>query len=290
MTAEPGTGIEELVACTRELASLPEVVMRAIDLVNAPDTSASQIGEVIGEDPALTARLLKIVNSAFYGFPSRIETVSRAITVIGTLELLDLILAASVVKAFSGIPTELVDMDSFWEHSLYTGVTARVLAGRCRAPDTERFFVAGLLHDIGALVLYQQRPRPAAEALRRARQEYEVLHEVERELMGYDHGEVGAALLASWRLPDSLVEAVRYHHFPLEAEEHRLEAAIVHLADVIACAVHDPAAESGRVPPLEPRAWELVGLSADIMESLVAEADAQFAEARAVILPAATAA
>jgi len=272
------------------LVSLPEVCLRVGEMLEDPRTTATDLGRVIGRDTGLTARLLKIVNSAFYGFPSRIETVSRAITIVGTLELLDLILAASVVKAFSGIPTELVDMDSFWEHSLYTGVTARALAGRCRAPETERFFVAGLLHDIGALVLYQQRPRPAAEALRRARQEYEVLHEVEREIMGYDHGEVGAALLASWRLPDSLIEAVRYHHFPLEAEQHRLETAIVHLADVIACAVHDPAAESGRVPPLEPRAWDLVGLSTDIMESLVAEADAQFAEARAVILPSATAA
>ena len=139
--------------------------MRAIDLINDPDASAAEIGDVISEDPALTARLLKIVNSAFYGFPSRIETVSRAITIVGTLELLDLILAASVVKAFSGIPSELVDMDQFWEHSLYTGVTARVLAGRHRAPDTERYFVAGLLHDIGALVLYRQLPRQSRAAL-----------------------------------------------------------------------------------------------------------------------------
>ncbi len=276
--------VERLIARTRELASLPEVVMRAIDLINDPGSSAADIGNVIREDPALTARLLKIVNSPFYGFPSRIETVSRAITVVGTLELLDLILAASVVKAFSGIPAELVSMDDFWEHSLHVGCVARVLATRHRAPNPERYFVAGLLHDVGALVLYRQLPGVAATVLTRARERGEVLHEVERELLGYDHGEAGAALMQAWHLPESFATAIRYHHFPLEAPAHRLETALVHLADVASCAVRSAAAESGRVPPLAEGAWELVGLSPDIVESVLAEADLQYEDARAAIL------
>lgn len=284
------TSAQDLVQGSLELASLPEVVMRTIDLLNDPKTSAAEIGKVLAEDPALTARLLKIVNSPFYGFPSRIDTVSRAITVIGTLELLDLILATSVIKAFRGIPTHLVDMDSFWEHSLYTGVVARILAGRMRAPNTERYFIAGLLHDIGALALYKKIPDIAAVALRRAREEIAPLHIIEQELLGFDHGEVGGELMRAWHLPETLVEAIRFHHTPQLAERHRLESALVHLADVIACAVHDPATEYGRVPPMESSAWELTGLQVQIMESVIAEADAQFADARAVILPPANAA
>lgn len=284
------TSAQDLVQGSLELASLPEVVMRTIDLINDPKTSAAEIGQVLGEDPALTARLLKIVNSPFYGFPSRIDTVSRAITVIGTLELLDLILATSVIKAFRGIPTDLVDMDSFWEHSLYTGVVARILAGRMRAPNTERYFIAGLLHDIGALALYKQIPDTCAVALRRAREEIAPLHVIEQELLGFDHGEIGGELMRVWHLPETLVEAIRFHHTPQQAEQHPLEAALVHLADVIACAVHDPATEYGRVPPMEPSAWELTGLHVGIMESVIAEADVQFADARAVILPKANAA
>lgn len=284
------TSAQDLVNGSLELASLPEVVMRTIDLINDPNTSAAAIGQVLGEDPGLTARLLKIVNSPFYGFPSRIDTVSRAITVIGTLELLDLILATSVVKAFRGVPTELVDMDSFWEHSLYTGLVARVLAGRLRAPNTERYFIAGLLHDIGSLAMYMQIPDSATTILRRARAEIAPLHGIERETLGFDHGEVGAELMQAWHLPDSLVEAIRFHHTPEQSEQHRLETALVHLADVIACAVHDPASETGRIPPMEAAAWDLTGLQPDIIESIIGEADAQFEDARAVIIPKANAA
>lgn len=281
---------QELVNGSLELASLPEVVMRTIDLINDPNTSAAAIGHVLGEDPGLTARLLKIVNSPFYGFPSRIDTVSRAITVIGTLELLDLILATSVVKAFRGIPTDLVDMDSFWEHSLYTGLVARVLAGRLRAPNTERYFIAGLLHDIGSLAMYMQIPDSAATILRRARAEIMPMHSIEQETLGFDHGEVGAELMHAWHLPENLVEAIRFHHTPQRSEQHRLETALVHLADVIACAVRDPASETGRIPPMEPAAWDLTGLQPDIIASVIDEADTQFEDARAVILPKAHAA
>lgn len=284
------TSAQDLVNGSLELASLPEVVMRTIDLINDPNTSAAAIGQVLAEDPGLTARLLKIVNSPFYGFPSRIDTVSRAITVIGTLELLDLILATSVVKAFRGVPTDLVDMDSFWEHSLYTGLVARVLAGRLRAPNTERYFIAGLLHDIGSLAMYMQIPDSAAAILRRARTEIAPLHGIERETLGFDHGEVGAELMHAWHLPDSLIEAIRFHHTPQHSAEHRLETALVHLADVIACAVHDPASETGRIPPMEPAAWDLTGLQPDIIESVINEVDAQFEDARAVIIPKANAA
>ncbi len=277
--------INQLVDDNLELFSLPEVVMRAVDLINDPDSSAVDIGKVISDDPGLTARLLKIVNSPFYNFPSRIDTVSRAITVVGTLELLDLILATSVIKKFNGIPTDLVDMDEFWSHSLYSGIAARTLARRHRAPNTERYFIAGLLHNIGALVIYQRIPDIAAEALTRAREGNEILFQVEQELLGFHHGDVGARLLEQWRLPDAFQTAVRYHHTPMAAETFQLETAIVHLADIIASSVQTADAESGRVPPMDDGAWELVGLPIDSMEALVNETDVAFDEARAVIIP-----
>ena len=132
---------KDLVNDTVELASLPNVVMRAMEVLNHPHTSASAIGEIIGEDPALTTRLLRIVNSAFYGFPSRIDTISRAITIVGTLELTDLILGSSAIQVFYRLPNQLINMQGFWEHSLYSGVVARVLARYLRAPNTERCFV-----------------------------------------------------------------------------------------------------------------------------------------------------
>lgn len=279
----------ELIDDTLELASLPAVVMRALDLINAPESSAADIGHVISEDPALSVKLLKIVNSAFYGFPSRIETISRAITIVGTLEITDLILGSSAVEAFAGLPNELVDMQQFWEHNLYAGVVARVLARHHRAPNAERFFVSGLLHDIGSLVLYHQRPEQSRRALEQARGGTP-LHLVEQETFGFDHSDVGAELMQAWNLPEVFIEAARHHHRPLEARDFPLETAMVHLADIIAACAHHTGSGTNQVPPLEPRAWTLTGLEVGITEAVIEEADRQFADARAVILPQSSAA
>ena len=276
---------KDLVNDTVELASLPSVVMRAMDLLNSPDTSASDIGDIIAEDPALTARLLKIVNSAFYGFPSRIDTISRAITIVGTLELTDLIVGSSAVEVFAKLPNRLVNMREFWEHSLYAGIVARLLSRYLRAPNTERCFIMGLLHDIGSLVLYHQQPELASQALENASEKSLPLHLAERNVFGFDHGEVGAELMRSWNLPESFVETALRHHEPSTAERYRLETATIHLSDVIAGMAHSTASGTGQVSPLEPGAWELTGLKVDIMEPVVAEADAQFQEACAALLP-----
>lgn len=281
---------KDLINNTVELASLPSVVMRAMELLNNPLTSASEIGDVIAEDPALTARLLKIVNSSFYGFPSRIDTISRAITIIGTLELTDLILGSSAIRVFNRIPNQLVNMDRFWEHSLYTGIVARILARYLRAPNTERCFVMGLLHDIGSLVLYRQQPEYSRQALQLALGDGLPLNIAEREVFGFDHGEVGAELMHAWNLPEGFVETTRHHHQPSTADRYRLETATTHLADVISGMAHNASSGTDQPSALEPGAWEMTGLSIDIVEPVTSEADAQFDEARAALLPAGKAA
>lgn len=275
----------ELVAAQVRLVSLPEVVTRVCELIADPRTSASDIGQVIGQDPALTARLLRVVNSPFYGFPSSIDTVSRAVTVVGTTELLDLVLAASVVRLFPGIPPELVDMDAFWRHSAYAGVVARVLAARRRMPNIERYFVAGLIHDIGSLVLYRAVPEQAAQALALARERELPLHLAEREIMGCDHAAVGAELMHAWNMPPVLEEAVGCHHEPQRAHAFPQETAIVHLADVISGALETPDAGSEQIPPLDPEAWDSAGFAVEALESIVTDADRQFEVARELIAP-----
>ena len=256
-----------------------------MELLNNPNTSASDVGQIISQDPALSVRLLKIVNSAFYGFPSRIDTISRAITIVGTLELTDLILGSSAIRAFEKIPNQLVNMETFWEHSLYTGVVARILARYLRAPNTERCFVMGLLHDIGALILYRQQPGQSRQALELSIEQSMPLHVAEREIFSFDHGEVGAELMHAWKLPESFIEVARHHHQPSAAECYRLETAVIHLADVITGMAHGTIISNKQMTPLEPGAWELTGLSVEVMEPVVAEADAQFEEARSAILP-----
>lgn len=279
------TETKQLIGTAVELTSLPAVVMQAVQLLNQPCTSASDIGNVIAEDPALTARLLKIVNSAFYGFPSRIETISRAITIVGTRELTDLILGTGTIQAFEKIPNNLVNMEKFWAHSLYTGVVARILARRIHAPNTERYFVMGLLHDIGSLVLYRHQPDRSRQALELAAQESLPLHIAEQRVFEFDHTDVGAELMCAWNLPDSFVATTRHHHRPSAAELCGFEAALVHLADVISGTAQGTASGTSQTSPLEGGAWELTGLSVDIVEPVIAAADRQFEDARAAILP-----
>ena len=279
------TDAKQLVNDTLVLASLPAVVMRAMELLNTPNTSAPELGAIIGEDPALTARLLKIVNSAFYGFPSRIDTISRAITIIGTLELTDLILGSSVIQVFEKLPNQLINMEKYWAHSLYVAVVARILARHLRAPNAERCFVMGLLHDIGALILYRQQPVKSRQALEMAIEQSIPLHTAEQEVFGFHHGEVGAELMRAWNLPDSFVEIAERHHQPSTAENHRMETATIHLADVITGMAHSTASGTGQATPLETGAWEMTGLTVDIMEPVIEQADAEFKEACAAILP-----
>jgi putative nucleotidyltransferase with HDIG domain len=275
---------KDLINDTLELASLPSVVTSAMQLIDQPGTSASDIGEVIAQDPALSLRLLRIVNSAFYGFPSHIDTISRAITVIGTLELTDLILGSSAIHVFDKLPNELVDMEKFWTHSLYTGVVARILARQLRAPNTERCFVMGLLHDIGSLVMYRQQPERSRQALELAASASIPLHLAERSIFGFDHGEVGAELMQAWKLPETFVSVALNHHQPSAAGRSRLEVTTIHLADVITSETCRTAS-SGQAIMLEQGSWDITGLSEDSVAGVIAEADSLFEEARSALFP-----
>lgn len=260
---------QALVNRSLELVSAPTTYARLDALISDPDSAIDDISAIINTDPALSTRLLKIVNSPFYGFPSQIKTISRAITIIGTRELTHLVLATSVMNAFRGIPANMMDMDTFWRHSLACAITAKYLAEATHQTHPEQFFIAGLLHNIGSLVLYQSVPELAREAINSGRFGHEILHEAEKRIIGFDHAEVGAVLIENWRLPDSLAQVARYHHQPTKADHDQLEIAIVHVADVMVSSV--PFGHNGdqHVPPLDEQAWQLLGLKPESMPTLL---------------------
>ncbi|NHZ69838.1 MAG: HDOD domain-containing protein, partial [Thermotogales bacterium] len=148
----------ELLGDVEGLVSPPDVCLRLFELIHSPSSGAKEISGVVSVDPNLTARLLRMANSSFYNFSRKIDTISRAVTVIGNTELYQLVLSISAVKTFNTIPNELVKMETFWRHSVYTGLLARAIAARANVLHPERLFVAGLMHDIGSIILYHQRP------------------------------------------------------------------------------------------------------------------------------------
>src|SRR5262249_31569745 len=161
----------------------------------------------------LTARLLTLANSAMFGLSRQVDTVGRAIAVLGTRQVRDLTLGLSAVRSFAGIPNELVSMQSFWHHSVLCAVTARQLAGEGRGGRPDSSFVAGLLHDVGQLVLFNKLPRESHAALLMSIDEPNEpdLHLCERALLGFDHAAVGGALARSWHLPAALTECIEFH-------------------------------------------------------------------------------
>lgn len=275
---------QELLRRRLQVPSLPSVCTRLNEALDNPRSSTLDIAELIGNDAALTARLLRLVNSTFYGFPTRIETPSQAVMIIGTAHLCDLALTTAITRMFRDIPEDLVSMESFWRHSIACGLTARVLAAHRQEPNAERFFVAGVLHDIGRLVLFQQAPDLARAALSRARQRGELLHHAEREVVGFDHAAIGATLLRTWGLPASLEESVAYHHDPLEAHRHPLEAAVVHVADIMTQALSFGTSGELFVPPLAPDAWDLLALPPSVAPVIAAEVKEQFGDVTRAIL------
>jgi putative nucleotidyltransferase with HDIG domain len=276
----------DLVRGASALKSLPSVYNRITEVVNHPHSSAEDIATVVTEDPSLTARLLGLVNSAFFGFPEKIDTISRAVTIMGTQQLCDLALSVAVIRLFKGIPQQLVDMESFWRHSIACGVTSRLLAKERRECNSERFFVAGLLHDIGSIILYVQAPELAKKALLRAQRRREPLNSSERKILGYDHAEVGLQLLKMWAFPDALQHAVGYHHAPLRARRFPTEAATIHIADFIVSALEFGSSGETRVPHLEAKAREHLGFKVHGLCGLVEELERQYeGVVRAILLP-----
>jgi putative nucleotidyltransferase with HDIG domain len=274
-----GRKLEDLIRGAVEVGTVQTMYQRLVQVMDHPLSSATDVGKIIAEDPGLTARLLRLVNSPIYGFPSRIDTVSQAISIVGMTQLRDLAIGTAFIKLFANVPSHLADMDSFWRHSIACGLAARQLAGQRREANVERFFVAGLLHDIGRPILFTKAPAEAAQALGVARQTGQLLFVLEQEAFGFHHGAVGAALLERWRLPSMLVDAAAWHHTPRLASKFPVEAALVHVADLIANGLQLGTSGEPNVPTFEAAAWESLGIPASGLPNLFKQVELQFVHA-----------
>jgi putative nucleotidyltransferase with HDIG domain len=283
---ETNPDVVRLVQGVGGLVTLPDVFVRINQLVEDPDSNLSDIAKAVSQDPSFTVRLLGVANSPFYGFSSTIDTVSKAVSVIGTSQIRNLALSMSVARTFSGLPNNLVSMDNFWHHSLYCALTARILARQARKCDPEALFTAGLLHDIGELIIFNRRPEQAKESLLRVLDEMDDLpvYRAEQEVIGFDHGQVGGELARQWHLPPLLEECIAFHHAIGEAKRYPREVALVHLANILAQMAELDTLDCDDVSAIDPRAWALTGLDESIIEPVVREAQAEITEAEKLFI------
>ncbi len=269
---------QELIEGSVRLSSLPEIYFKINDVINDPESSFGDVADVISNDTSLSFRLLQIVNSSFYNFPSPIDTISHAISIVGTKQLRDLALATSVLTAFEGIPEDFVSMKSFWKHSVGCGIAAWIVALNCRESNPEWYYLAGILHDVGRLIIFENHPEKAEMIVEQSLSQNRLMFEVEREILGFDHGEVGAALLDSWNLPLNLQEITGSHHRPLNESKHARETAIVSLADMFSKSMVLGTSGDRLVPQLKPEIWGKVGMDVGSIALLWNQIETQFNE------------
>ncbi len=266
-----------------QLPALSQVFMELQRAINAQNTSADDLAAIISQDPSLTAFLLRMVNSAFYSLPMQIDTISRAVTVVGVNQLSTLAVGTSVMSLFKDVPAEVLDMEQFWKHSVACGLIARRLCRITGKGDPERAFVAGLLHDIGQLTLLQADPERAAAVLCHARNKDVLLYVEEKELLGFNHATLGGMLLRKWNFPFVLVSAVLEHHQP-KPGQREAEPALVHCAETIATGLGIGSSGEYFVQPPNKDVWEAMGLSPERIEEMIEDLDEELEEAFGVLL------
>ncbi len=271
---------QSLVDNVLQLISLPEIYLRLQQVIDDPNHTRDQVAAIIAYDPSLSVRVLRIANSSYYSFPSEIETVAAAVSVIGELDLRNLVLATSVIGSMNELDYEGFDIDEFWLHSLGCGIYARQIAGSVGGFNPETMFLAGILHDLGILVLYQQDTELADAGARQIAENHQLRDQAERELLGFDHAEVGALLIESWGLPGELRELTLCHHQYQLARQDKSAAQMLALANLLAPG-EDPTQDS------DPRLTTLIeqlGLSPETMAELVEVSEQQTAAVKNIIL------
>ncbi len=262
-----------------ELASLPKIFIQVLEAINNPRSSAVHMSEVISRDQSLSAKLLKIANSPFYGFPGRIETISRAVTIIGTRQLSMLALGTAVITRFQDIPDDLMNMESFWKQSIACGIAARFLGSAKYLTNTETFFVAGLMHSLGQLVMLKFFPVQACYAMAQAQKSGISLARVEKSLYGFDHAWLGGSVMRRWKLPRRLEQAVRYQSAPLRSQ-YPMETAMVHIAAILARGMALGTRFVPPLPDLDCEAWDQLHFTPGILSAtlnlMVSQVDAVY--------------
>lgn len=263
--------LKRLIARVEDLPTLPRTVLRITEMVNDPRASARDLSHIITDDQVLTARLLKLVNSSFYGFPQRVSTVTGAIVLIGFDAIRNLLLTTSVFDLFpSRTSRDRRHQESLWDHSLGCAIGAKTIGAMLRHEKLEELFVAGLLHDLGKIVEMTMLPEHFARITARVAEGRLLISAAEAEVLGCTHADIGRLLAQRWNLPAKLISLIEHHHEPGAAGSWAVEASIVHLADILARALSLGSGGDGRVPPLDRYAWELLNLKTASLDAIMA--------------------
>ncbi len=235
-----------------KLITLPTVIQQVLEVANDAGSSAHELAGVIKNDQTLTARILKIVNSAYYGFYRKIGNLDQAIVILGFEEIKNLTLAACLMQTFEGEGDDLFNLKAFWTHALGSAYVAKAIIKVKPVMNPEDAFVHGLLHDIGKVAFNQYFGERFRKSVALAHEQKRPLHDVSNELWGIEHAEIGGIIAETWKLPKGLVNAITLHHTPVVAGRHEVGVHLAGLANFF-CHRNNVGDSGNPVPDVPPK-------------------------------------
>lgn len=271
--------IRKTIESITNLPSHPIVLDRITKLLANPRTSAEEIGKAITTDQALASKALKLVNSAFYGFPGRISTLSHAIVILGFSTIKNIVLTASIFDNFRGkgkAPNGF-NIEQLWYHSIACGAAGQAIAKVIGSPEREECFIAGLIHDIGKIILCNYLPEDFETVINYTRQNDILFYESEKKLFDTSHDDIGGYLAECWNLPKNLQNAIRYHHLPALSHDGSKISAIIHASDIFVRALDCGNGGDNKIPVMSEQVWKTLDLENkpldDIFDGIKEEID-----------------
>jgi putative nucleotidyltransferase with HDIG domain len=258
-----------LIKNIKEFSTLPTVYSSLVDVLADPKSTTQDVSNIIACDQASTTKVLRVVNSPIYGFSGQIDTVSRAIFILGFNEIYNLILTSYIMDFFSKKDAVLdfrpVD---FWGHSIAVGIATRLIGQKQGLPNQENFFVTGVLHDIGKLVFFEFSEDQFAEALALSKKTQKSLHSAEKTVFGMDHSETGALLAERWRFPSSIIKAIRHHQTGIVPGKNDSLTAAIHLGNILCRALELGYPGDDFIPQPNPQAMDNINAQPDLLKEI----------------------
>lgn len=286
MPALSSVEIDKLLGKIDSLPTLPHLANSLVQVVTSSNTSARDVAKIVSFDQSFTFKILRLVNSAFYGFPSKIGTVTHATAILGFNVIRSLALSITVFDMFRGESFGF-DRTAFWKHSIGVGACARLIARKIHYREPEEIFVAGLLHDIGKVVMDKYMHDEFLMVLKAVNERGLSIREAELDVLGVDHAKIGGKIADRWNLPPMLREVIRHHHDPpadmANAFEQGKIIGAIHMANIITRVKHFGHGGDEKVPEPNQILWESCGLNETDLKDILERVDQEFVNAAAFI-------
>ncbi len=261
-----------------ELPALPTIFAEINEAIKNPRCSGKDIADIVSKDTSLTAKLLKIINSAYYGMNKKVESLSYAAMALGTQQISSLAVGITMINYFKGIPTKYISMQEFWKHSVACAICARMLATHLDDVNSERVFIGALLHDIGRLILLKYYPEESTWLLSYCEKKNEMIHKAEPAIFGLTHAAIGCLLTETWHFSSAISDLILHHHDEFN-EPPAKEVAVVHFSNWLVHALEIGSSGENVIPRLDNNAWKALNVSVSILEQIIKQIDRQIIEA-----------